>query len=286
MNSGSMWRAMAGNPLVFLSSRWPWRSLAYLSGTVVLAAATWPVLVPLIVFPPAFVLAGVPIGALERRRLGLLGQGPVRSPHAATSGGAVAWSRLRLGESATWRASGYVLCLLSVLPLLDLAGLFVLFICLVLLALPLLVTAGLAVDIRLGGLVVDTMGEAWAVAAVAGLPAAIATVYALCVLAGAQAAFALWVLGPTQTELNRQVEELSAARTRLVDAFEAERRRIERDLHDGAQQHLVLLNTGDRRHDQSSTHRSLPSGRCRHRAAVPVVDPDRPYGCRLRGAMA
>ncbi|MGC5411285.1 sensor histidine kinase, partial [Streptomyces sp. DT225] len=35
--------------------------------------------------------------------------------------------------------------------------------------------------------------------------------------------------------------ELDRSRSRLVDAFEAERRRIERDLHDGAQQRLVAL---------------------------------------------
>ncbi|MGW0469844.1 histidine kinase [Streptomyces coeruleorubidus] len=31
------------------------------------------------------------------------------------------------------------------------------------------------------------------------------------------------------------------SRARLIDAFETERRRIERDLHDGAQQRLVAL---------------------------------------------
>jgi signal transduction histidine kinase len=35
--------------------------------------------------------------------------------------------------------------------------------------------------------------------------------------------------------------ELEASRTRIVAAADAERRRMERDLHDGAQQHLVLL---------------------------------------------
>jgi signal transduction histidine kinase len=36
-----------------------------------------------------------------------------------------------------------------------------------------------------------------------------------------------------------QLEEVRASRTRLVAAGEAERRRIERDLHDGAQQRLI-----------------------------------------------
>jgi signal transduction histidine kinase len=42
-------------------------------------------------------------------------------------------------------------------------------------------------------------------------------------------------------QLRRQAEELRASRARVVSAADAERRRIERDLHDGAQQHLVGL---------------------------------------------
>ena len=42
-------------------------------------------------------------------------------------------------------------------------------------------------------------------------------------------------------ELQRRAEELRASRARVVAAADAERRRIERNLHDGAQQHLVAL---------------------------------------------
>jgi signal transduction histidine kinase len=42
-------------------------------------------------------------------------------------------------------------------------------------------------------------------------------------------------------ELQMQADELRASRARVVVAADAERRRIERDLHDGAQQHLVAL---------------------------------------------
>ena len=46
----------------------------------------------------------------------------------------------------------------------------------------------------------------------------------------------------TQVEaLERQADELRASRARVVAAADAERRRIERDLHDGAQQYLVGL---------------------------------------------
>jgi signal transduction histidine kinase len=42
-------------------------------------------------------------------------------------------------------------------------------------------------------------------------------------------------------EVRRQAEALQASRGRIVAAADAERRRIERNLHDGAQQHLVAL---------------------------------------------
>jgi signal transduction histidine kinase len=48
-------------------------------------------------------------------------------------------------------------------------------------------------------------------------------------------------LQSTLGELRRQSEELRASRARIVAAADAERRRIERDLHDGAQQRLVAL---------------------------------------------
>jgi len=42
-------------------------------------------------------------------------------------------------------------------------------------------------------------------------------------------------------ELKTTAAELRASRRRIVDAQDAERRRLERDIHDGAQQHLVAL---------------------------------------------
>jgi signal transduction histidine kinase len=44
-----------------------------------------------------------------------------------------------------------------------------------------------------------------------------------------------------QAQLRARLEELSASRTRIVEASLAERRRIERDLHDGSQQRLVSV---------------------------------------------
>ena len=42
-------------------------------------------------------------------------------------------------------------------------------------------------------------------------------------------------------EVRAQLEEVRASRVRIVEAADAERRRVERDLHDGAQQRLVAL---------------------------------------------
>ncbi|HET7012332.1 MAG TPA: histidine kinase [Streptosporangiaceae bacterium] len=44
-----------------------------------------------------------------------------------------------------------------------------------------------------------------------------------------------------QAELRARLAELTASRTRLIEATDAERRRIERDLHDGTQQRLVSI---------------------------------------------
>jgi signal transduction histidine kinase len=44
-----------------------------------------------------------------------------------------------------------------------------------------------------------------------------------------------------RVELRRQLDELAASRRRIVAAGDEERRRIERDLHDGAQQRLVSI---------------------------------------------
>lgn len=56
---------------------------------------------------------------------------------------------------------------------------------------------------------------------------------------------AQWLIGRDPEReiraLNQRVETLTATRTEAVDSVEAERRRIERDLHDGPQQRLVSI---------------------------------------------
>ena len=61
-------------------------------------------------------------------------------------------------------------------------------------------------------------------------------------LAAEDAAVARWLLGPgRRARLTARIGELETTRAGVVDAAETERRRLERDLHDGAQQRLVSL---------------------------------------------
>ena len=48
-------------------------------------------------------------------------------------------------------------------------------------------------------------------------------------------------LQTTLDELRKQADELRQSRARIVASGDAERRRVERNLHDGAQQHLVAM---------------------------------------------
>jgi signal transduction histidine kinase len=234
---------MAGNPLRFLISAWPWRCVAYLATTIVVAFAVWGVCAVGVLFPPVLVLLGLPVGALERRRLLTVQPEAAPTPHITPPPGIGGWLRTRLTEVATWRELGYTACLGSVLFFADLIAVSLLFFAVLLVVVPAFFALGIppeTVNIQIGDWDIDSGPRAAAIAAVA-VPFIIFSVYGLSALAGGQAAFTKWLLSPTEAELSRKVEELSGSRTRLVNAFEAERRRIERDLHDGAQQHLVLL---------------------------------------------
>jgi signal transduction histidine kinase len=91
------------------------------------------------------------------------------------------------------------------------------------------------------GMVVDTLGETLAVGT-AGIGLTLAAPWIARAVAGTEGRLAVSLLGPSErTTLANRVDELRARREQLVDVVEAERRRIERDLHDGAQQRLVAL---------------------------------------------
>jgi signal transduction histidine kinase len=90
------------------------------------------------------------------------------------------------------------------------------------------------------GWVMDTPAEA-----VPMVPAGLLGLLLLCNLingmAWLAALLARVLLGPSTTQLRERVDDLRHARARIIEAADAERRRLERDLHDGAQQRLVAL---------------------------------------------
>ncbi|MDX3132599.1 sensor domain-containing protein [Streptomyces europaeiscabiei] len=211
-------------------------------GTLGLALA--PVLVGLPLLAVA-VLSGIPVGALERRRLALTSTPPLPDPHATPAEpGLGAWARLRLTERATWRELAYTGLLGFVLWPLDALVLFgALGIPGAMIGAPvqLAMTSSASGDARIAKLwLIDSYGQALLCTAI-GVVLLLALLWPLVQYARARAALARLLLAPSQAEAERRLGEVTRSRARLVAAFEAERRRIERDLHDGAQQRLVSL---------------------------------------------
>ncbi|WP_329518723.1 sensor histidine kinase [Spirillospora sp. NBC_01491] len=253
----------------FLLSGWPWRSAGYLLTSVPAAAlAAVPLTLiglPLLIAAPmggratslvqaAFLVAvgvlliagigplvAVPLAELERRRLGMIDLTPIGSGHRRPSGpGPLRWLRTRYAEPATWRELGYACLLVTVAPVLYAALALALLWLLACLVSPLLAQGGDG-PVALGPATIGTPGDAlpYALGALVLLPA---VPYGLALIAGAHGLLARALLRRGSSELLRvELVELSRSRARLVDAFEAERRRIERDLHDGAQQRLIGL---------------------------------------------
>ena len=83
---------------------------------------------------------------------------------------------------------------------------------------------------------------AWLAAAVGILGLLFIAPWVTIGIARVELALARALLGPTADQLHAaQMRRLETSRTAAVDSAEFERRRIERDLHDGAQQRLVAL---------------------------------------------
>ena len=85
----------------------------------------------------------------------------------------------------------------------------------------------------------------YAVAALAGLLVLLLMPWLARALAQVDIALARWLIGvdPQRQlhEMTRRVDTLTTTREETIDSVEAERRRIERDLHDGPQQRLVSI---------------------------------------------
>ncbi|PBC75747.1 signal transduction histidine kinase [Streptomyces sp. TLI_235] len=248
---GALWEAWARPG--FLRGALPWRAARYLlaSGTaglllcagLLLAVTVAGVLAVLLVGLPLLLglgLVGVPFAAWERWLVRLLDGAPVPGPHLVPARpGLSAWLRLRYRERATWRELGFAALAAFVLWPIDLvvAGCALAVPGYLVAALPLLLLDGEQVNVlKLWQVHSPYLAGALGLA---GVLAAALLAYPLTAVAAGRAALVRAVLAPGGHEL--RIGELVSSRARLVDAFEAERRRIERDLHDGAQQRLVAL---------------------------------------------
>lgn len=254
----------------FLLTAWPWKGLAHtLSGlvfTVVLFTVAAPLYLPWILFfvvlitrpdslgaITALVFAGgtvgvlfgplvaLPVGIVERWRLQLIHDDVPASGHRDPAApGLGPWLHTRYSEGATWRELLYTgLTVLTHTVAGFMIANFALFALLLALA-PFLVeetTQGMT----LGPVTLHTTEEALPYTLLAPV-CAVAALYLSGLFAGLQGLMARTLLtGPPREVLRAELNEVNDSRARLTSAFEYERRRIERDLHDGAQQKLIAL---------------------------------------------
>ena len=181
------------------------------------------------------------LGRAERTRAEVFLDVVIADPHLPTEG--KWWQRVvaRATRSETWREVAYLVLLGpisligAVLVLAAWTG------AAVLVLLPLYNPALANGGAHLFSLVVDSV-PATALVGLVGIGLALAAPWIARAVAGAECRLAANLLGPSErAALATRVDELRARREQLVDVVEAERRRIERDLHDGAQQRLVAL---------------------------------------------
>ncbi|WP_285637741.1 sensor histidine kinase [Lentzea sp. NBRC 102530] len=156
------------------------------------------------------------------------------------------WQRWKaqFTDPATWRDFGYLVLLLPI-GIVEFASV---------LAMWAVVAAFVAVPFWIGEApFAVVVGEFWTIDSfVSALPMAVVGL-ALIPFAALgtrwigmlHGRFAKAMLGPSRADqLAIETERLQSSRARGVEAAEAERRRIERDLHDGAQQRLVAVAMG------------------------------------------
>jgi signal transduction histidine kinase len=178
----------------------------------------------------------------ERGRFGFfLGTRIASWPAAARAGyrwGLVPRRRM-YAERATWGEIGYAVARLPVSVVTFAVSTVAWSLSLVMITLPLYSAKLPAGGAQIGGTVLRGT-PVLAGSVVLGLLLLLAAPVLTRGLAAADAALARVLLGPS-SDLAARVTELELSREQVVDAAETERRRIERDLHDGAQQRLVAL---------------------------------------------
>jgi signal transduction histidine kinase len=231
------WSARAWRDTTFVTAGVPVQLAAF-----VVLMSPWTVWVPVttteillaLVVPLVLILAGARAltGAQRRRFWALLGMDVPAAGESLTWRGVMASVR----SEATWRQVGYHLV---AGPVIAAGG--------VLTVLTWAAGCALATVFGYGWAFPRSLRPgAWtgrdAYLTLAGLLLLLAAPWMAAGVTRLDSRLAASLLGPSRAkELQRRVEDLTESRAGVVDAADTERRRIERDLHDGAQQRLVSL---------------------------------------------
>ncbi|MEV0116589.1 sensor histidine kinase [Streptomyces sp. NPDC050844] len=248
--------ALPPNPYRALGSPYLWRASVQLATDAVMGVAGLAVLTALgaaVCLVPAG-LVGVPLVILAGRALHLLGAAERQrwsaiceldippQPRPALSGPLLGSAAALARSRSSWHLVAYfgVLAPWSLVTLLGSA--LVWGVPLALVFLPAYYTQLPSGSASLGLITVGDLGTALLVSAVTLLLWATLAPLVVRGLLAADVLLARTLLAlPRDVTLAQRVEYLTESRARVVDAAEAERRRIERDLHDGAQQRLVAM---------------------------------------------
>jgi signal transduction histidine kinase len=179
----------------------------------------------------------------ERGRFLLLLNERIQAPAVDPMPGSSWWQRFRrhMRTASTWRQFAYCVVYLPV-GIVSFSLVFSIWSA----AIALIAYPAYGSFLPRGGAVIGNAvftGAWWSVAAaLVGLGLLLAAPTLVRGLAAVESAIARALLGPGhQSPLVARVGELERSRARVVDSAAAERIRMERDLHDGAQQRLVSL---------------------------------------------
>jgi signal transduction histidine kinase len=201
----------------------------------------------------AVTLIGIPIligtvyawGVLaeaERRVIGAMTGTTIPNPYRPAPEGASWWGRLRtrLADPATWKDLVFLLLQFPFGLVSFVVTVVVIGIGLQCLSLPCWYWA-VPDGVEFGIFQVDRLWEALALMPLGALVLLLG-IPALSALGRLYTGYAVVLLGSNvDPAMSAQMTDLRDARSRIIEAADAERRRIERDLHDGAQQRLVAL---------------------------------------------
>ncbi|TDD89126.1 sensor histidine kinase [Actinomadura darangshiensis] len=250
------------HPLAMLKSSLTWRSALYLGVSMAFGLGWFVVLVVGLALSAGLLIiwVGLPLlvllmiawrfGAMLERQLVRAAFGVrVPNPYRTPPQGRNPFARLKgmAGDPATWKDLGYLAVFFPVTLVEFVVSVTAWGAAGSLVFLPAVVAVNGGAEVNAGYV------SYWAGNPVEALPIsliglvfAVIAMYVTRAMAIGHSAWAALMLGPSpaQTEnaaLRKRTEHLQASRARGVDAAEFERRRIERDLHDGAQQRLLAV---------------------------------------------